>query len=182
MFRDEGAPQYLTRQRFGQTLPKLNVRGDLEGSEVLPTVLTQVLGGRRGAGTSDDPRLDDFALCGIRHPCDTDVGNGRVTGQRFFHLARPDLEAAGLDQVLLAIDDEQKLILIEIPQVAGVKPDASFAMRSKGVSSLVGVLPVRGHQLGRPQNDLPDFSCWQELLSGYAVHDRDLDVREGDTD
>ena len=42
--------------------------------------------------------------------------------EHFLDLARPDLIAAGLDQILLPIDDEQVAVVVEIAEVAGVQP------------------------------------------------------------
>src|SRR5215216_5845460 len=51
--------------------------------------------------------------------------DSRVLEQRVFDVAREDVEAAPDDQVLLAIDDEQVAVGVEVAHVTRVQPSAA---------------------------------------------------------
>ena len=72
-------------------------------------------------GAQHDPRLHRLALDVVGHAGDADFGDRRMRREHFLDLARPDLVAARLDQVLLAIDDEEVAVVVEIAEIAGVQ-------------------------------------------------------------
>ena len=82
-------------------------------------------------GAPDNPRLHHLTLDGVRNSGNAYFLDARVSGKHFFDFARPHLIAAGLDQILLAIDDEQKRVVIEVPEIAGVQPGPG-AMWTRG--------------------------------------------------
>ena len=64
--------------------------------------------------------MNVFTLGRIGDTRDTHFGHGGVRGQHFFDFARPDLVSAALDEILLAIDEKELAVLVEISQVAGM--------------------------------------------------------------
>ena len=74
------------------------------------------------AGLEHHPGLDHFALRRRRACRPRPPRHRRMRGEHLFDLARPHLEAARLDQVLLAIDDEDVAVLVEVAEIAGVQP------------------------------------------------------------
>jgi hypothetical protein len=44
-----------------------------------------------------------------------------MRGDDLLDLTRPDLETTGLDQILLAIDDEDVAVLVNVAEVPGVE-------------------------------------------------------------
>ena len=75
----------------------------------------------------------------IGHAGDADFGDRRMVGQHFLDLARPHLEAARLDQILLAIDDEEVAVVVEVAEVAGVQPAPRAAGRRRDRAGRVRV-------------------------------------------
>src|SRR3972149_6998802 len=86
----------------------------------------QILVGAALALTQHDPRLDRFALHCVWNAGDADLGDSSMRCEHLFDLARPYLVAARLDEILLAIDDEEVAVGVEIAEGAGVQPSGCF--------------------------------------------------------
>ena len=69
--------------------------------------------------------------------------------QGFLDLAARDHDAARLDDVLHAIDDEQIALVVEIADVAGMEPAAG-----EGLLRLLRLVPVFVQELRRAMDDL----------------------------
>ena len=124
MLCDQRPPQHFSGHRFRQRLSELHVYGGFVRREVLPAVRAQLVDCRIGSRTCDDPRFHDLALHIVGHSGYAHFLNAGMPGQDFFDFARPYLIAAGFYQILLAIDDEQKRVGVEVAKIAGVQPGA----------------------------------------------------------
>src|SRR3989449_5343791 len=102
----ELAPQELPDGGLGQRLPKLHALRDLVGGEVAPAVVADLLLGQAYAFPRDHPRHHRLPRMRVRDPRDADLSDRRVGRNDFLDLPRPNLKAARLDEILLAIDDE----------------------------------------------------------------------------
>ena len=76
-------------------------------------------------------------------------------------LPRPHLESARLDQILLAIDEEDVAVLVHVGQVAGVDPRSPSASRTQRLRGFDRVVPVLDHPLRRAHDQLADVSRGQ---------------------
>ena len=113
-------PQDFPDHRLRQLLPELDLRRDLVGREVLATERPQIALGRMLPGSQDDPGLDDLTLGGVRDASNADLGNRGMRCKSFLDFARPHLKAARLDEILLAIDDEDVTVFVEVPEISRV--------------------------------------------------------------
>ena len=73
-------------------------------------------------GFEHDERDHFLAHARVRLADDGGLCHGWVTEKDLLDLARIDVVAAADHQVLLAVDDEQIAVLVDISQVAGVEP------------------------------------------------------------
>src|SRR5437016_9760180 len=133
--------EHLAHHRLRQIGAKLDARRHLVRRQALATKGAQLRFRGRVAGSEDDPRFHRFALDCVRDAGHTDLGDRRMRRERFFNLARPHLVAARLDQILLAIDDEEITVGVEIAEIARVQPAAR--------SMLVDVLAQHAGRLFR---------------------------------
>src|SRR5713101_759693 len=118
----ELAPQQLPDGGLGQRLPKLHALRDLVRGEVSPAVLADLRFGRGHALPRDHPRHHGLSRMRVRDPRDADLSDRRVGRDDFLDLPRPNLKAARLDEILLAIGDGEIPVPIERPQIAGIEP------------------------------------------------------------
>src|SRR5437879_12554960 len=86
----------------------------------------------------------------VRDPRDADLSDRRVGRDDFLDLPRPDLKAARLDEILLAIDDGEIPVAVERPQVAGI--EATPAEHLLGGRR---ILPAAFHALPSRNGDPP---------------------------
>ena len=89
--------------------------------------------------------------CGT--PIDSDFRNRRQTIERLFDLAAGDILAAGLDHVLLAVDDGDIALLVDGGEIAGMEPAALEGGRRAFV-----VVEIAEHQMRRAMHDLADLA------------------------
>src|SRR3989454_1555174 len=99
----ELAPQELPDGGLGQRLPKLHALRDLVRGEVSPAVVADLLLGQSHALPRDHPGHHGLSRMGVRDARDADLGDGGVGRDDLFDLAWPNLKAARLDEILLAI-------------------------------------------------------------------------------
>src|SRR5438093_11899496 len=81
-------------------------------------------------------------------------------------LGRADAEALVLDELLLAVDDEDLALLVLLPDVAGEEP--AVAEHRGGVRRLA---PVALHDLGAAHRDLADLARRERARAGLEVDD-----------
>ena len=91
-----------------------------------------------------DKGLDRFAPFGVRHAHDGCFHHLGVHKEDLFNLAWHDVVAAGDDQVLLAIHDEEVTIGVHRGDVARVEPAVSV----DGIRSFLRIVVVALHDLG----------------------------------
>src|SRR5947209_6552596 len=116
--------EHLAHHRLRQIGAKLHARRHLVRRQALAAERAQLglCGGV--AGAEDHPRSHRLAFDRVRDAGHADFGDCRMRRERFLDLARPYLVAARLDQVLLAIDDEEITVRVEIAEIARVQPSA----------------------------------------------------------
>src|SRR5437762_5251234 len=105
----------------------------------------------RHAGTGADLHegLRDLARLRIRLADDARVGDGGMLAEHRLDLRRPDPEALVLDELLLAVDDEDVPVLVLLADVAGEEP--AVPQHGRGV---LGLVPVAAHDLRPADGDL----------------------------
>src|SRR5690348_11579523 len=101
-----------------------------------------------------------------------------MRGDHFFDLARPDLISTRLDQVLLAIDNEQVSIGIEVAEIAGVEGPLTVINDPQDLVRLVRTLPITLHELRRAEDDLPDFTRGYGPRAVFGIDDANVHVRQ----
>ena len=126
-----------------------------------------------------DPRLDRLHANGIGHARDAHLFHGGMRRQHFLHLARPHLIAARLDEVLLAVDDEQVSIFVEIAEISRVQPSprsTRFNVIAQRTCGLLRAIPESGHQLRGGKTNLAHLLRRQHARPFLVVEDAHLDV------
>ena len=106
-------------------------------------------------------------LPGVRHDYGDDLLSERLVGdaerdrledrrvrqEHVLELPRVDAVAAPEDHVLLAIDEEEVAVLVQVAHVPGREPTSP-----DGRPRLGGFSPVALHEAGSTQDDLPDLA------------------------
>src|SRR4030095_14173462 len=133
---------------------KLDGRGYLVRRQPLPTVRAQLLLARSLARFQHDPRLGHFTFDTIGNTGDPHFHHRRMRSDDLFDLARPHLEAAYLEHVLLAIDDEYVAVCIHVGEITRMDPRASGPMLAQRFSGFERVVPVLDHVLRRKNTHL----------------------------
>src|SRR6266851_4762652 len=173
----ELAPQQLPDGGLGQRLPKLHALRNLVGGEVPPAVVADLLLGQAHAFPRDHPRYYRLSRMRVRDPRDADLSDRRVGRDDFLDLARPNLKAARLDEVLLSVGDGEIPVPVERPQIAGIEPAVAQHFPGR-----LRIPPVAFHELRGLDDDLADVAGSELLARIVHVHDSQPDVGQRDTD
>src|SRR6185436_7637297 len=123
------------------------------------------------------PGFDRFDRVHIRDAADTDLSDGWMRRDDLLHIARPDLEAAGFDEVLLAVHDEDVTILILVANVSGEEP--AVPEHDRG---FLRFIPIAFHDLRRAQQYLSDLASLEFVPAIIQIDDADFHIRQGDAD
>jgi hypothetical protein len=91
-----------------------------------------------------------FAPLLMRRTHDRDVGYPRQVSKHSFNLGLIHVFTSTDDHVLKPVDDEQTAILVEVADVAGVKPSRIV----EGGGSCFPIPPVPRGDIGPPDHDL----------------------------
>ena len=91
--------------------------------------------------------------------------------ENFLHLARVNVEAAGDDQVLLAVHDVVVSRLVAPGDVAGVEPAVAKHLRR-----FSGLVPITLHHLRAADGDFTRFAHGQLARAGLEIDNADLGV------
>src|SRR5262245_59568397 len=118
--------QYFTSRAHRQRLADLDDSWVFISRHFDPPPRNQLLRIDVLSGLRHDVRLVLFAEPLVAHADHRRQRHGRMQEQRFLDLARVDVEAAAENHVLLAIDDRQIPVGIELADVAGAEPAAAF--------------------------------------------------------
>ena len=98
---------------------------------------------RHPADRGDDERLGKLAGALVGDAYDGGVRDRGVGAEHGLELRWRDLKAHDLDELLEPVDEEHVTVLVEVPEVAGVKPPLGIdAVRGSG-----GIVEVARHQL-----------------------------------
>src|SRR5256885_7810199 len=97
---------------------------------------------------------------------DAGVGDSGVLAEHRLDLRRPDAEALVLDELLLAVDDEDITVVVTAADVAGVEPAIA-----DDVDSVLRLVPVAAHNPWAANADLADLAVLQGLRAGLEVDD-----------
>ena len=156
---DEAEP-YVLRSVVLSTLP-VALRGSssthldagraLEVGQPLPGEGDQL--GRRGLAVTGHGGDDRLAPALVGQPEDGDLAHGRVADDDLLDLDRVDVLAAGDDHVLLAVDERDVAVLVDLAEVAGVEPAAA-----ERVGRRPGQHPVAGEDVLAAHEQLADVA------------------------
>src|SRR4029078_1140648 len=112
-------PGRALRQLVNQPdLPRVLVGGDLVAGE-----RAQFLRGRAGVRLQRHGRADFLAEVVVGYPDHGHLAHRRVLVQDFLDLAWVDVVAAPDDHVLLAVDNVEVAVLVDLGQVSAAAPD-----------------------------------------------------------
>ena len=103
------------------------------------------------------------------------LANRRVLVEHLLDLARIDVVTAADDHVLLAVDDEEVAVLVDLAHVAGVQPAVADRLGGR-----VLALPVALHHVVAPDHDLADLAL-RDLVA-VVVDDLHLDALDRSPD
>ena len=129
-------------------------REALVGRDALGDVGAQLLAVERAARHHE--RLRALAVALVGHADDRGVGDGRVgDAARASSSAGRDLEAADLDQLLEAVDEEDVPVLVDVAEVAGVQPAVGVDGRGRGVRVVAVAAPSAAGRAPRARRPRP---------------------------
>ena len=143
----------------------------LEGGELGGHEIAQRLGAQVLARLGEIDHRRDFAEAFIRQAEARAFGDRLVRIHPFLDLDAGYVLAAADDDVLLAVDDEQISVLVEIAEVAG----AEIAVPGEGRFGRLVVFPVTAEIGQRADAHLAHCSLIE--LVGVIVEDREIDQR-----
>src|SRR5271166_4499018 len=145
----EDLSAWVLRQSVGED----DALGDLErGQDLMSVVQNSCLVQRRARLRNHDgyDRLDPVRM---RHADHRDFRHAGEPVNRLLDLAARDIFAAGLDHVLLAVDDADKALFVDGREVARMEPAAA-----EGFRRLLLIVVIAGHQMRRAMDDLADLA------------------------
>src|SRR5712691_5249684 len=95
-----------------------------------------------------------------------------VPEQQHLDIGGIDVEAAGNDHVLLAVEQDDEAVLVDAAHVAGLEEQAAVLVVPEEVARLVGLLVVALHHHLAAPGKLADLALRQHLA--LLVEDHDL--------
>jgi hypothetical protein len=108
----------------GQLVDELDHARVLVGRHALAAEGDQLVGVGALAGAQADEGLDRLAAIGVGDADDGGLAHGRMAVEDVLDLARPHLEAGGVDLVLLAVDHVEPAVGVHEADVARVQRPA----------------------------------------------------------
>ena len=123
------------------------------------------------AGLEYNDCLDRFAPFVVRHANDSRARDRRMPGKHILDFSRKDVETAGDDHVLAAIDDVEKTVGIATRKIAGVEPAVA-----KRLGRLLRLFPVAGHHQWPATADLADLAIGH--LIAVVIEQPDLEIAD----
>ncbi|MCY1278210.1 hypothetical protein D9M70_269310 [compost metagenome] len=154
----------LSGRRHGQFLQHADGLGDLEDAEMLTAIRHQFVDGGGPLRLEHHEGTDCLAPAQMRQAHHRRIGNGRMAQQDFLDLDGRHVLAAGLDHILLAVQEQQLPVGVEHAQVARVVP-AKPAHGSRGVRVLV----VAQHDIGPAMHDFASLTRPEQ--AAVVIHD-----------
>src|SRR4051794_27425863 len=158
-----------------QLVDEEHLPGVLVGGDLLLAVVAQLLGG--GLVTLLQGHDGDHLLAelGVRHPDHRRLGDRGMLVEDLLDLARIDVVAGADDHVLLAVDDEEVPVLVDLRQVAAVEPAVADRL-ARGI----GPVPIALHHVVPADDDLADLAAMHLVV--LLVDDLHLDALDRGTD
>src|SRR4051794_12575572 len=177
-FRDQLPLGELADRRMRQVRPDLErgrqfVTAELVGQEGPQRIERE----RRRAFPQRDIRFRSLSAIGVGHRDHGGLAHVRVLVDRVLDDARIDVEAAGDEHVLLAVNDGEAPVLGHEPDVAGQEPAVD-----EGARVLLRPVPVAGRDVRAADADFADLARVQHapgVIERDHVH---LDPRHRDPD
>src|SRR6266571_1647188 len=122
---EELPPQHLADQGLRQLRAELHLLGHFELRQPLPAILQDFRRGRRLALLQHNEGLDLLAPQVLGNADDAGLFDLRVRAEALIHFAGIDVQAARLDHILLAVENEEKPVLVHPDHVARREPAAT---------------------------------------------------------
>src|SRR3954447_18160397 len=159
----------LARRPLGQLVDEPDLARVLVAGDLLLDVLAQLVLGDVLTILQRDRGADLFPQLGVRHAEHGGLGHRGMLVEDLLDLARVDVVAAADDQLLLAVDDEEVAVLVDLGHVATVEP----AVLDRVLGG-VGLVPVALHDVVALDDDLADLALVD--LVAVVVDDLHLDA------
>ena len=113
----------------------------------------QRLGGRHLALGEHHEGDRRFTPARRGHADHSDIGDGRMLTQNRLEITRVEIEAAGNDHVLFAVNQRQEAVRIEATNVAGTDEAFTAGVEPFGFGRFLGLVQVAGHHCGGMSDD-----------------------------
>src|SRR5580698_8347867 len=112
----------LPEPRLREIVDELDVLRCLVLRQVRLAMGDELSGRDLGSGSRHDERAHLLAHARIGDPHDGDLQDRRVLADDVLHVLWIDVQPAADDEILLALDDEEVPVVVEVAHVAGVEP------------------------------------------------------------
>src|SRR5438093_8545291 len=160
------ASQDLARRGARHLVDELDLAHALVVGDALLHEVHELVGRDRRACSELHERLRDLAGSFIRLADHSGVGDGRMLAEDRFDFRRPDPESFVLDELLLAVDDEDVAFLVDLAHVTGEEPSVPEYRRR-----VILLSPVATHDLWSADSDLAHLTRRQVAGPGLEVDD-----------
>jgi len=147
------SPQRFSEGALGEFVHELDRLRSLEGGEVLPAEIQEVLLTDRAGGLEGDKGLDHLAVHGIGDPDNPRFQDIRMHMKNIFDFFGVDIFSSPDDQVLFPVCDVNIIVFVHVSHIAGMEPPVP--QRFGGLPRLV---PVPLHHAGSFDDDLTDLT------------------------
>ena len=114
----QGALENFTGRAVWHFIDSEQAARDLVGCQVLAAEGVQRGGVKRMTGARNKNSGGNFALVAVRHADDRTYADVRMAEQQIFNLDGVDVVPPGDDHVLLAVDDKQVSVVVQIANVS----------------------------------------------------------------
>src|SRR3954453_6261638 len=159
----------LAGRPLGERVDDPDVARVLVGGDALLDEVAQLVGVARGALGQRPGGADLLAELLVGHADHRRLDHRRVLVEHLLDLARVDVVAAADDHVLLAVDDEEVPVLVDLRHVAAVEPAVADGLRRR-----VGLAPVALHDVVAADDDLAHLTLRD--VPAVLVDDLHLDA------
>src|SRR5438128_4967575 len=168
----ELAPEDLSRRGARHFLDELDLTHALVVGDPFFHECDELVGGGLRVRAKLHEGLRDLAGFVVALADHAGVGDRGVFAEDGLHLGRPDAESLVLDELLLAIDDEDVPLLVLLADIARIEPAVADHIRR-----VLGLVPIAAHHLRALHADLADLI--RRERSRPAVQIDDLVARPG---
>src|SRR5919107_5576749 len=177
LFVRKHALEELANGALGKLLAELDLLRHLVWGEFVAAVGDEVLLRQRATLFLNHEDLHRLSPVFVWHADGNALDDLGMLVEHLFDIPRIDLEAARVDDLLLAVDDVEVAVVVHASDVARVQPAVAQRVRC-----LLGHLPVAPHHLWTFQDELPRLPCRHLLLARLDVHDLYISTGNRDPD